>query len=148
MSYDNPWTFNGQLFDTDQINKSEGFVYMVINQQTGQKYIGRKYFFEIRKVRGKLRRQRRESNWKSYYGSSERIKADIEEIGREAFLRTILSIHKTRGDCNYAEVREQFSHNVLESEGYYNDNISGKWHNKPLHIIEGRRISNGSIFIT
>ncbi len=39
------------------------------------------------------------------------------------------------------EVKLQFQFNVLESEDWLNDNINGKWHRKPEHILDGRVIS-------
>ena len=142
MTYENPWYFNGDIFESDQIDKAEGFVYLITNTITNRKYIGRKYFYEIRKVKGKARRVRRESNWKSYYGSSPGLSEDIEKYGKNSFKREILSLHKTRGDVNYEEVKQQFLNNVLESDEWYNDNINGKWRSKPQHIIEGRRYAD------
>ena len=115
-----------------------GFVYLITNSETGMKYIGRKYFWSVRKLKGKTRRQRSESNWQDYYGSSKVLLEDLEKIGKEAFIRQMLSIHKTNGDVNYEEVKQQFIHDVLETEGWYNENINGKWHRKPEHIMEAR----------
>lgn len=100
-------------------------------------YIGKKFFHSIRKVKGKKRRQRFESDWKSYYGSSEKLLEEIEKNGREAYAREILSVHLTRGQVNYHEVKQQFMREVLEATAedgsrlYYNDNIAGKWWAKP-----------------
>ena len=38
---------------------------------TGKRYIGRKYFHQLRKPRTGGRRVKSESDWKKYYGSSE-----------------------------------------------------------------------------
>ena len=141
MSYENPWRFDGEIFDFEYINKFVAFVYCIVNRIDGKKYIGRKYFYSIRKVKGKKRRQRKESDWKIYYGSSEDLLTDIEKYGIINFDRIILSLHITRGDCNYEEVKQQFLNNVLEEEGWYNYNINGKWHRKPKYISEGRKIS-------
>lgn len=137
--YDNPWRFDGEVFDSEDIDKYQGFVYCIVNRVNGRKYIGRKYFHSIRKVKGKTRRQRSESDWKTYYGSSKELQEDIKKYGKEKFDRTILSLHITRGDCNYEEVKQQFLYNVLEEDGFYNENINGKWHRKPQHISEARR---------
>ena len=69
------------------------------------------------------------------------LKELVKEQGKDSFKRTILSLHKTRGDCNYEEVRQQFVNNVLENENFINDNINGKWHRKPQHIIDDRVIN-------
>ena len=138
--YTNKWQFNGKEFDTDDIGIAQGFVY-VIETPDGQYYIGKKFFHSIRKVKGKVRRQRTESDWKDYYGSSQNLKELVKEHGKGSFKRIILSLHKTRGDCNYEEVRQQFLNNVLEDEKFINDNINGKWHRKPQHIIDARVIN-------
>lgn len=140
LTYDNPWLFNNEPFDTDQIGKFEGFVYCITNKINSKRYIGRKYFYTIRKVRGKKKRVRSESDWKKYYGSSKELLTDVEKYGIMEFERRILSLHVTRGDCNYEEVKQQFLNNVLEEEGWYNENINGKWHRIRKHIFEGREV--------
>ena len=54
------------------------------------------------------------------------------------YKRQILSLHTTKGDVNYEEVKQLFLNNVLEDSDYYNDNINGKLYKKPEHIREGR----------
>lgn len=137
IDYNNPWTFNGKPFTSDDIGKFIGFVY-VIECPDGRKYLGRKYFHSIRKVKGKTRRQRFESDWKKYYGSNDEIKQLVKEHGEDNFKRIIVSLHTTKGDCNYQEVRLQFQKDVLESDQWINDNINGKWYKKKDHIVEGR----------
>ena len=139
-SYENPWTFDGKEFESEDIGDSYGFVY-VITTPEGQKYIGRKYFWSIRKARGKSRRQRSESDWKAYYGSSELLKAKIKDSDKSLFRREIISLHSTKGRVNYEEVKEQFAHGVLENDNYINDNINGKWHCGPEHIRSKSRFS-------
>jgi len=131
--YENPWTFDGKEFTSEDIGDSYGFVY-VITTPEGQKYIGRK-------ARGKSRRQRSESDWKAYYGSSDLLKAKIKDSDKSLFRREIISLHSTKGRVNYEEVREQFAHGVLENEAYLNDNINGKWHRGPEHIRSKSRFS-------
>jgi hypothetical protein len=138
LTYENPWLFNNEPFETDQIEKFEGFVYCITNKINSKRYIGRKYFYSIRKVRGKKKRVRSESNWKKYYGSSKELLTDVEKYGIMSFERRILSLHVTRGDCNYSEVKQQFLNNVLEESGWYNANINGKWRRIRKHISEGR----------
>jgi|SaaInlStandDraft_5_1057022.scaffolds.fasta_scaffold99170_2 hypothetical protein len=140
IEYTNKWQFNGKDFDTDDIGIAQGFVY-VIETPDGKFYIGRKYFHSIRKVKDKVRRQRTESDWKNYYGSSVYLKEIVKEQGKDSFKRIILSLHKTRGDCNYEETKQQFIHDVLEDSNFLNDNINGKWHRKPQHIIDDRVIN-------
>jgi len=141
MTYENAWTFNGKEFDSENIGDAYGFVYLITTPE-GQKYIGRKYFWSIRKVKGKTRRQRSESDWKKYYGSSDLLKAKIKESDRKLFRREIISLHSTKGRVNYEEVKEQFVNGVLESDDYINDNINGKWHRGPEHITSKSRFSS------
>lgn len=136
--YENPWTFNGKPFNSEDIQKYVGFVYVITRKDDGRRYIGRKYFYSLRKAPGKTKRIRKESDWKSYYGSSRDLLADVEATEKNNFERVILSLHTTKGDVNYEEVKQQFLANVLEDTKYYNDNINGKWYRKAEHIVEGR----------
>lgn len=139
--YDNPWTFNNKPFTSEDIGNFVGFVYVIESLIDGKLYIGRKYFYSKRKAKGKTRRVKKESDWKTYYGSSEVVKKLVEEHGKKNFKRVILSLHTTEGDCNYEEVRQQFVNNVLEDDRFLNENIGGKWHRKPKHIVDGRLIN-------
>jgi len=136
--YDNPWTFNNKPFTSEDIRKYVGFVYVIIRKDSGRCYIGRKYFYSLRKTKGKTKRVRKESDWKTYYGSSKDLLEEVKEHGKNNFQRVILSLHTTKGDVNYEEVKQQFLNNVLEDTKYYNDNINGKWYRKAEHIVEGR----------
>ncbi len=136
--YSNQWLFNGKPFTSEDIKNYVGFVYIIIELDTHKKYIGRKYFYQLRKVKGKSKRVRSESNWKQYYGSSKELLAEVDKHGIYNYKRIILSLHTTKGDVNYEEVKQQFKRDVLENEEYYNDNINGKWYKKPLHISEQR----------
>ena len=116
MSYENPWVFEGRTFLSEDINDLYGFVYRITNIQSGKKYIGRKYFWSFRKPPGKKRKVKQESDWQKYYGSCPELKEDIKKYGKEIFSREILSLHETRGTCNFEETKQLFLNNVL-SEG-------------------------------
>ena len=136
IDYENPWTYEGSVFLSEDIGDYYGFVYSIRNLISGRIYIGRKYFWSLRKPRGKSRRVRSESDWKKYYGSSDEISADVKQYGKIQFERTIISLHKTKGQCNYEETRQLFLHNVLTEEmsdgtpAYYNSNILGRYMRK------------------
>ena len=141
MSYENPWRYNGETFDSCDIRDYFGFVYLITNKTTGRKYIGRKYFYSKRKPRPdgtnkKRRRVTSESDWKKYYGSSEELKSDIKKYGKEFFSREILSLHDTKGTCNFEETKQLFLNNVLSealddgSPAYYHSNILGRYMRK------------------
>ena len=136
MSYDNPWKYNGEVFNTDNIGEYFGFVYCISNKTTGRKYIGRKYFWSFRTPPGKKRRVKQESDWKKYYGSCPELKEDIKLYNKENFNREILSLHVTKGNCNFEETKQLFLNNVLMealddgSPAYYNSNILGRYMRK------------------
>ena len=136
MSYDNEWTYNGKIFDSDHIGDYFGFVYLITNKSNGRSYIGRKYFWSFRKPPGKKRKVKQESDWKRYYGSCPELKEDIKKYGKEIFSREILSLHTTKGTCNYEETKQLFLNNVLSeslddgSPAYYNSNILGRYMRK------------------
>lgn len=139
--YENPWIFNSKPFTSEDIGSFLGFVYVITQKSTGKKYIGRKYFWHYKRVKGKKNRVKYESDWKKYYGSSKELLAIIKECGYNDFERVILSLHTTKGDVNYEEVKQQFKEDVLEDDKYFNDNINGKWYRKPAHISDGRLIN-------
>tara|TARA_B100001113_G_scaffold197332_1_gene161661 strand:- start:564 stop:1007 length:444 start_codon:yes stop_codon:yes gene_type:complete len=134
--YENPWLYEGKPFTSDDIGDQFGFVYRITNLQTGKRYIGRKYFTSRRKPRGGKRRVTSESDWKKYYGSSDELKSDVKQLGKEIFKREILSLHATKGKVNFEETKQLFVNNVLIetlSDGtpaYYNSNILGRYYRK------------------
>jgi hypothetical protein len=136
VDYENPWLYQGEPFTTDDIGNLFGFVYRITNIQSGKQYIGRKYFWQKRKPKGGKRKVTSESDWKRYYGSSDELKQDIREIGKDNFRREIISLHETLGKVNYEETKQLFLHNVLMEaldDGtpmYYNSNILGRYMRK------------------
>ena len=136
MSYENPWRFNGEIFESSDIQDNFGFVYHIHCHKTGRSYIGRKYFWSFRKKGTSSRRSKLESDWKKYYGSCPELKNDIKIWGKESFSRVILSLHKTKGTCNYEETKQLFLNNVLTEAldsgmpAYYNSNILGRYMRK------------------
>ena len=135
-SYENPWTYQGSTFTSADIDGQFGFVYRITNTQNGRQYIGRKYFYQKRKPKGSKRRVTSESNWKRYYGSSDELKQDVKEYGKDNFRREIISLHETLGKVNYEETKQLLLHNVLMEaldDGtpmYYNSNILGRYMRK------------------
>lgn len=130
MSYENPWLYNGEIFDSDRIEDNYGFVYLIENLIDNKKYIGKKLFYSSRTkmVKKKKKKVKAESDWKKYYGSNLELIADAEKHGRNNFRRTILRLCKTKGECNYFEAKEQFALDVLRNNEYYNTWIMVKVH--------------------
>jgi hypothetical protein len=116
-----------------------GFVYLITNNQTGRRYIGKKLakFSKTtyrmvklkngkkkrKKIRGKI-----ESDWQTYYGSNTELNADVVRLGVDNFSREILYYCHSKSECSYIEAREQFIHKVLESDDYYNGQIACRIH--------------------
>ena len=136
VSYENPWTFDNKPFDSNNIGDYFGFVYLITNKSNSRRYIGRKYFWSFRKPPGKKRKVKQESDWKKYYGSCPELKEDLKKYGKETFNREILSLHTTKGNCNFEETKQLFLNNVLSealddgSPAYYNSNILGRYMRK------------------
>lgn len=128
ISYDNPWLHKGQAVSSEILDDYIGFVYLIVNMSSGKKYIGKKLlkFKRTKQIKGKKKKTTIESDWKNYYGSNKELKADVELLGAHNFRREILRLCKTKGECNYHEAKMQFSLDVLEDKGYYNEWISVK----------------------
>jgi len=114
-----------------------GFVYRIINVKDGREYIGKKLakFAKTKMVKGKKKRFKVDSDWKEYWGSSELLKADIELLGEDSFLRQIIHYCKNKGSLGYLEAREQMDRRVLENpDKFYNRQIMLRCHTKHVKI--------------
>ena len=127
--YTNKWQFNGVPLE-EVPNKAHGFVYLIIDKETGMKYLGKKSFWSKRKLKpSDKRRTTVESDWRHYWSSSARIKAIIKEHGHERFERHVLAVCNLERHMNYLEVKYQFAFDILEHpDKWYNDNINGCWY--------------------
>lgn len=118
------WTYRKKLFTNPK--KYYGFVYIITNNLSNKKYIGKKFFWSLKTrppLKGKKnkRREKIESDWIDYWGSNDKLKSDIEQHGKENFSREIIHLCKTKGVTNYLEAKEQFKKCVLEKEDlWYN----------------------------
>ena len=116
------WTYNGAEFTEEMISDNYGFVYLITNTLTGRKYIGKKFFYssKTKVVKGKKKKFKVSSDWKTYYGSSAEVTKDVLQLGQENFSREIIYLCKSKGECGYLEAKEQFVKGALESDNYYN----------------------------
>ena len=122
------WTYKGK--EVKEIpDDIEGFVYIITNLTNNKKYIGKKLAkFKTTKPplkgRKNKRRGHKESDWRDYWGSSDKLNEDVQALGTENFSREILYYCNSRGLMSYLEAREQFERRVLESDDYYNGIIN------------------------
>ena len=72
-------------FLSENIDDSFGFVYCITNLLNGRKYIGRKYFHQLRKPRGGGKRVKSESNWKKYYGTLTNLLGTVVDLQTTPF---------------------------------------------------------------
>lgn len=127
------WLLGDVEFTSDMIEDYIGFVYVITDLRNNKKYVGKKLFRSTKKLpplKGKSRKRTviKESDWQDYFGSSEDVKALVEEHGRETFKREIIHLCKAKGEMSYLEAKEQFDRNVLLSDEYYNGIIQVKIH--------------------
>jgi len=122
------WTYKGKPVETIA-DEYEGFVYLITNLKTQQKYVGKKLAkFKTTKppLKGKKNKRRgyKESDWREYWGSSDKLNEDVKNLGEKNFSREILYFCKSRAEMSYIEAREQFDRRVLETDEYYNGIIN------------------------
>ncbi len=137
------WLYQGnpiELLPEDCV----GFVYLITNNTTGRKYIGKKLAkfsktsYKTVKLKNGNKKKKKirtkiDSDWRDYYGSNDQLNKDVATLGKENFTREILHFCKSKAECSYIEAREQFTHRVLESAEWYNGHIQVRVHGS--HII-------------
>ena len=132
------WTYNNIIVE-ELPEECVGFVYLITNKVNQRMYIGKKLakfakttYKTITQKNGvkkkKKIRSKIDSDWIEYYGSSIELNKDVEALGKDNFTREILFYCKSKAECSYVEAREQFGRKVLESDDYYNGQISVRVH--------------------
>lgn len=135
------WYYDGEEFTSEMIGDYVGFVYLITDLSNGKKYVGKKTLMSKRKLpplKGKTRRRTKivETDWQDYYGSSEEVKALVEDRGRDQFKREILHLCKGKGEMSYLELKEQVDREVLFKDEYYNEFIGCKIHSKHVSSLK------------
>jgi len=114
---------------TDFVENAFGFVYEITNTKSGRKYIGKKQMRSVRKLKPlkgkkKNRRVEKETDWKTYTGSSNELNNDIKEFGKDNFSFDILMFCNSKSHLTYEEIKLQLLKDVLLKEEYYNGIIN------------------------
>lgn len=132
------WIFPAEVFSRPENNLSKvdlkdyaGFVYLITRKSDGKKYVGQKQFWEVLRrppLKGKIRARvsKVESQWKTYFGSNDEIKADVLALGEGAFTREILRLCKSKSEMNYFEAKEIFARDAILVPDYYNKWVNAK----------------------
>ncbi len=143
------WFYQGNV--VEQLPEDcVGFVYLITNNITGRKYIGKKLAkfskttYRVHKLKNGTKKKKKirskiDSDWQEYYGSSPNLTEDINKLGKENFTREILYYCTSKAQTSYIEAREQFSRKVLESDDYYNGHIQVRVHGS--HILKNKGTS-------
>jgi len=141
------WTYQGlpvQELPEDCV----GFVYIITNLVSGRKYIGKKLArfakttYKVVKLKNGTKKKKKirskiDSDWLTYYGSNEELNRDVTALGSDKFTREIMYYCRSKAECSYIEAREQFTHKVLESQEYYNGQISVRVHGSHIKKLNG-----------
>lgn len=136
------------IYQNEEVNELPeditGFVYKITCIPTGKAYIGKKLsHFSKTSVRtitlkSGLKKKKKvktkiESDWKTYWSSSEILKKDVAELGEDNFTREILLYCHSKGSLSYREAELQFYHKVLEyPDLWYNGIINCRIHRNHL----------------
>lgn len=125
------WFYKGEVLDNIP-DGAVAFVYLIkrlnIREDSTSPYlyVGKKNFYKSNKS---------DSDWKTYYGSSKYLSADVEKYGKDNFEREILHICYSKSEATWLEVVEQIERRVLKVDKsmpckkvYYNSNILGKFY--------------------
>jgi len=149
MNYTNQWLYNGEVFTgTEEIlRKYAAFVYIIRNLTESKSYYGKKRIWFVQHKR-KIRRRNRiklvkESDWRTYWGSNDKLKSDIEKYGEQNFSREILRFCSRLSEANYWELKYQVDNDVLfYPDRFYNSYIGSRISRKQLGIKENDDTSN------
>jgi len=112
-----------------------GFVYIITHKKSGKAYIGCKQYF--------LGKNKANSKWEIYMGSSKSLLEDINKRGKKHFKFEVIAEYKNKRSLRYYECYYQMRYNVLattlegtDEPAFYNSYVGGKWYRPVEHYID------------
>lgn len=140
------------LYDNEPVislPECTGFVYNITNNVSGKQYIGKKLAnfsktsLKIITLKNGTKKKKKiksqiESDWKSYWSSSESLKHDVLQLGEQNFTRTIIMFCYSKSELSYQEIKLQLKYDVLlYPDQWYNGIVNCKIHRNHLtHMRE------------
>lgn len=108
-----------------------GFVYLIVNEDTQEYYIGKKNIWSYRKLpplKGSKRKRKvvKESDWIKYQSSNDTVK------GWNSCRKEIIHYCYTPKELTYRETEALFCLKTMEDERCLNSNILGKFYPKDI----------------
>jgi hypothetical protein len=128
-----------------------GFIYRITHVPSKRYYIGKKFLYhsikkkltkkEIAEQTGPGRKSltktiQKESDWKSYWGSSKEFLELVKKYPEEEFKKEIIYIVANKKLLTYYEVKAQLENNCLQDSLCYVDNVLGKFYKKDFISLE------------
>lgn len=119
------WTYNNEYLE-EIPDGAIGFVYCITNTTTNKKYIGKKNFFfqKTKQVKGKKKKYKAESDWRTYFGSNKELNEHVNLLGEDKFYREIIRLCYSKGEMSYYETKHIFATDAVISESFYNEWVS------------------------
>ena len=144
----NNWLYKDKRIQdiTDFPENTFGFIYITTHIPSGKSYLGKKSLYhnvkkkltkkELAEQTGPGRKPttvtvKKESDWKTYYGSAKPILELIKQGKQKEFERKILRLVDNKKLLTYYECKYLFKLGVLENhDEWFNDNIQGRFFSK------------------
>ena len=153
------WIYNNEIIS--ELPECIGFVYEITNNTTNKKYIGKKLSHfsksstKMITLKNGTKKKKKiksliESDWKSYWSSSESLKNDVILLGEENFSRIILMFCYSKSELSYQEIKLQLQHDVLLYPNlWYNEIINCRINGNHLKLLrESMQNNPWSIWIS
>lgn len=115
--------------DESELEGKLGFVYLITHIPSNRKYVGIKQMkskFRRPPLKGKKRKRIawKETDWRTYRSSSEKLQELIEADGEDAFEFRILSAHDSKSRLKWEELKIQVENDVLQNDSWLNGIIN------------------------